>query len=511
MFRESADEGSSRRRTCVRRCGPRGRRRRARRVRPARLCRSVLFAVLLVCSSVASALKVNLPLAGAGSTMSVSYAVDFASLLLLGADADDARRGDERVEPVHVPRESAAGAYRTLFSMASLVLTVKATRSGVHVARRHAVGAAFTRARCRSRSSAPPRRTSSATPLLVATAIWLSTRQSLRARVERKLPVERAELFRRRRRGRARGAGDRSRRLLDGAAAGRAALPDIPHVQRLHGAHAGSAAARAGSVRPAPRDDRSARARHRREGPDGPEPHPARTGVCRRHRARARHGRERNPGREDGGAAARHRQARRPRAHPVEAGSAHAGRVPEDPDPSAGRRRDHQRRAVPVSGGAADPEPPRALGRQRLSGGAQGRRDSARRADPFGGRLLRRADLRAAVPQGDALRCGDRAAAAGKRQGARPARRPDVHRHVSGAGGRGGRDANRPAADACRRAGAGRAAGAGLVTEAVGRRARTCFRTSRSRTGKFTRCTRSRRPWAAASACRTRWRSSRRS
>jgi len=46
----------------------------------------VLFAFLLVCSSLASALKVNLPLASSGSTMSVSYAVDFAALLLLGAD-----------------------------------------------------------------------------------------------------------------------------------------------------------------------------------------------------------------------------------------------------------------------------------------------------------------------------------------------------------------------------------------------------------------------------------------
>src|SRR5579872_2941873 len=45
-----------------------------------------LFVLLLCCSSLASALKVNLPLASSGSTMSVSYAVDFASLLLIGAD-----------------------------------------------------------------------------------------------------------------------------------------------------------------------------------------------------------------------------------------------------------------------------------------------------------------------------------------------------------------------------------------------------------------------------------------
>ena len=48
-------------------------------------------------------------------------------------------------------------------------------------------------------------------------------------------------------------------------------------------------------------------------------------------------------------------------------GPAHAGRVPEDPHPSAGRRRNHQRRALPLSGGAAHPEPSRAVGRKGLS------------------------------------------------------------------------------------------------------------------------------------------------
>ena len=43
-----------------------------------------LFAALLLLSSITSVFKVNLPLARRSSTMSVSYAVDFASLLLLG-------------------------------------------------------------------------------------------------------------------------------------------------------------------------------------------------------------------------------------------------------------------------------------------------------------------------------------------------------------------------------------------------------------------------------------------
>src|SRR5439155_1279946 len=50
-------------------------------VRPAQ---PALFVALLVLSSVSAALKVALPLTTSGSTMSVSYAVDFASLLLLG-------------------------------------------------------------------------------------------------------------------------------------------------------------------------------------------------------------------------------------------------------------------------------------------------------------------------------------------------------------------------------------------------------------------------------------------
>ena len=53
---------------------------------PRTITNPALFAILLGCSSLASALKVSLPLATSGSTMSVSYAVDFAALLLLGAN-----------------------------------------------------------------------------------------------------------------------------------------------------------------------------------------------------------------------------------------------------------------------------------------------------------------------------------------------------------------------------------------------------------------------------------------
>jgi diguanylate cyclase (GGDEF)-like protein/putative nucleotidyltransferase with HDIG domain len=85
-----------------------------------------LFLTLLGLSSLTSVFKVNLPLARSGSTMSVSYAVDFASLLLLGphetmlvAAASAYSQCTFRIKepnPVH----------RTLFSMACLVLTVQA-------------------------------------------------------------------------------------------------------------------------------------------------------------------------------------------------------------------------------------------------------------------------------------------------------------------------------------------------------------------------------------------------
>jgi diguanylate cyclase (GGDEF)-like protein/putative nucleotidyltransferase with HDIG domain len=86
-----------------------------------------LFIALLAFSSVASALKVNLPLTTSGSTMSVSYAVDFASLLLLGANPTMIVAGTSAWSQCTFRTQVRSPAYRTLFSMASLVLTVKAT------------------------------------------------------------------------------------------------------------------------------------------------------------------------------------------------------------------------------------------------------------------------------------------------------------------------------------------------------------------------------------------------
>src|SRR5262245_56495514 len=92
---------------------------------PHTLNHAVMFLALLVCSSVASALKVSLPLATSGSTMSISYAVDFASLLLLGADETMLVAATSAWSQCTFRVQSKSPFYRTTFSMASLVLTVK--------------------------------------------------------------------------------------------------------------------------------------------------------------------------------------------------------------------------------------------------------------------------------------------------------------------------------------------------------------------------------------------------
>src|SRR5258705_2064765 len=93
---------------------------------PHNLVHPILFAVLLLCSSVASALKVSLPLASSGSTMSVSYAVDFAALLLLGANETMIVAAASAYSQCTFRTQARSDVYRTLFSMASLVVTVKA-------------------------------------------------------------------------------------------------------------------------------------------------------------------------------------------------------------------------------------------------------------------------------------------------------------------------------------------------------------------------------------------------
>ncbi len=86
----------------------------------------LLFVSLLLCSSVASAFKVSLPLTKSGSTMSVSYAVDFAALLLIGAPETMLVATVSAWSQCTFRMKSRNPIYRTLFSMGSLVITVQA-------------------------------------------------------------------------------------------------------------------------------------------------------------------------------------------------------------------------------------------------------------------------------------------------------------------------------------------------------------------------------------------------
>ena len=85
----------------------------------------VLLGALVLLASLTAALKVTLPLTSSGSTMSVSYAVDFASLLLLGPHQTMIVAAASAFSQCHFNSKERSPLYRTLFSMASLVLTVQ--------------------------------------------------------------------------------------------------------------------------------------------------------------------------------------------------------------------------------------------------------------------------------------------------------------------------------------------------------------------------------------------------
>jgi diguanylate cyclase (GGDEF)-like protein/putative nucleotidyltransferase with HDIG domain len=85
-----------------------------------------LFLLLVTLSSLASVFKVTLPLARSGSTMSVSYSVDFASLLLLGPNETMIVAAVSAWSQCTLRVKERNPAYRTLFSMACLVVTVQA-------------------------------------------------------------------------------------------------------------------------------------------------------------------------------------------------------------------------------------------------------------------------------------------------------------------------------------------------------------------------------------------------
>src|SRR5438105_6488772 len=147
---------------------------------PHTIANPLLFLILLACSSLASALKVRLPLAtSSGSTMSVSYAVDFAALLLLGANETMIVAAVSAWSQCTFRTETRTAPFRTLFSMASLVLTVKAAGFVYTLLGGVTVVSGF------SLFAIPKPLVGAATTyfvfntLLIATAIGLSTRQSI--------------------------------------------------------------------------------------------------------------------------------------------------------------------------------------------------------------------------------------------------------------------------------------------------------------------------------------------
>ncbi len=236
--------------------------------------RLVLFGLLLFLSAITSIFKVNLPLTRSGSTMSVSYAVDFASLLLLGPHETMIVAAASAYSQCTFRIKERNPLHRTLFSMACLVITVQAAGAAYHllggVRRAGRPGDAPQAARrCGDdllrRQHAGDRHGDRA----------LHQPGGLQG-LEREFPLERAELLRRR--GRLGGRdvdGHRMVGALDHAARRGAALPDLPHLQGLSGPHRRRAASRARDGGPASGDDRSARARDRRQGSDVAVAHPA--------------------------------------------------------------------------------------------------------------------------------------------------------------------------------------------------------------------------------------------
>jgi diguanylate cyclase (GGDEF)-like protein/putative nucleotidyltransferase with HDIG domain len=96
------------------------------------LAHPVWFVALLLLSSVTSAFKVNLPLARSVSTMSVSYAVDFLSLIVLGPSQTMIVAATSAWSQCTFRMTSKNPPYRTLFSMASLVISVQAAGEIFH-------------------------------------------------------------------------------------------------------------------------------------------------------------------------------------------------------------------------------------------------------------------------------------------------------------------------------------------------------------------------------------------
>ena len=106
----------------------------------ARFDQPALFLALLVLSSATAALNVQLPLLTSSSTMSVSYAVDFASLLLIGPHGTMLVAAASAFSQCQLNTKTRAPVHRTLFSMAALVLAVEGAGLAFHLLARRAYG-----------------------------------------------------------------------------------------------------------------------------------------------------------------------------------------------------------------------------------------------------------------------------------------------------------------------------------------------------------------------------------
>jgi diguanylate cyclase (GGDEF)-like protein/putative nucleotidyltransferase with HDIG domain len=83
-----------------------------------------LFAMLFILSCASATMKITLPLTTNVSTMSVSYAIDFASLLLVGADLTMLVAAASAFSQCVLNIREKPPLHRTLFSMSTLIVTV---------------------------------------------------------------------------------------------------------------------------------------------------------------------------------------------------------------------------------------------------------------------------------------------------------------------------------------------------------------------------------------------------
>ena len=137
----------------------------------------VLLAALIALASITAALNLTLPFTASGSSMSVAYAVDFASLLLLGPHKAMVVAAASALAACRLNKKETQPLYETLFSMAVMVLTVQG--SGLALAWLTDPGATTTLATIGRPLVGTATVYSLISTGLVATALALSSRTSI--------------------------------------------------------------------------------------------------------------------------------------------------------------------------------------------------------------------------------------------------------------------------------------------------------------------------------------------